>query len=475
MTERVDHMLAALPRGNSLDDAAWKPRHRLLLWLLAAHLPALAGVAFLTGNTATANLLELVPIALALVVGIAARSRLPRSVAVTLGLVYSASVLVHFSGGMIQAHFHYFVVLGFVALYQDWRPYLAAVGYVVLGHGLAGVVAPGIVYNDPAAAGQPWLWALVHGGFVLAACAAHVVFWKQSERQQMAAEAYYAQLYEGERAVVGELRQAQRVKDELMGVVGHEFRTPLTSIQGFARTLEARYERMDREAVQACTQAIEREAKRLTRMVGNVLTASEDITPAGSDVCRLDEVIVKVVDEVSETMPMAAANLRTHVAPGSMVSMRYEHVHQIVFNLVDNAVKFAVPESDVGVSTRREGESVVLEVTNVGSPISPADRERIFDAFVQGDSSATRRHGGMGLGLHIARTIVSAYGGRIGAYCEGPIVIFRAWLPRASVSTGSPIFLDAPAGGDARSHDSVRHSTSVRHDKPRPHDSKALF
>ena len=453
MTERVDQMLSALPRGNSLADAAWAPRHRLLLWLLAAHIPALAGVAFVTGKTQTADLLEIAPVAVALVVGMVGKSRLPRSAAVTLGLVYSASVLVHFSGGLIQAHFHYFVVLGFVALYQDWRPYLAAVGYVVLGHGLVGVLAPGAIYNDPGAAGQPWLWAIVHGVFILAACAAHVVFWKQSERQQLAAEAYYAQLYEGERALVGELRQAQRVKDELMGVVGHEFRTPLTSIQGFARTLEARYDRMDREAVHACTQAIEREAKRLTRMVANVLTASEDITPSEGDVCRLDEVIAKVIGEVTETMPTATRNLRTQVAPGSMVRMRYEHVHQVAFNLLENAVKFAVPESDVGVSTRREGNMLVLEVTNVGSPISPADRERIFEAFVQGDSSATRRHGGMGLGLHIARTIVTAYGGRIGAYCEGPIVIFRAWLPVATLSA-APIILDSPTSSSVQKHHS---------------------
>jgi signal transduction histidine kinase len=71
----------------------------------------------------------------------------------------------------------------------------------------------------------------------------------------------------------------------------------------------------------------------------------------------------------------------------------------------------------------------VLEVANVGSPISLLDRERIFDAFVQADSSDTRRFGGIGLGLHIVRKIVTAYGGRIGAFSDGPVVIFRVWLP----------------------------------------------
>ena len=441
MTERVDQVLAALPRGNSLDDAAWAPRHRLLLWLLAAHVPALAVVAVLTGHTSAVIFLELVPIAAGVAVGMLGKSRLLRSLAVTLGLVYSASVLVHLSGGMIQAHFHYFVVLGFVALYQDWRPYLASVGYVVVGQGLVGVLMPGATYDNAGAVYQPWVWAMVHGAFVLAACTAHVLFWKQSERQQLAAEEYYARLYEGERALVEQLRQAQKVKNELIGVVGHEFRTPLTSIRGFARTLEARHDRMDADAVAACTQAIEREAKRLTRMVANVLTASEEITPRDHDACRLDELVSQVIGEVTETMPTASRNIRTHVWPGAMVRMSADHAHRVVFSLLDNAVKFAVPESDVGVTVRREGGEMVLEVTNVGSPITPADRERIFEAFVQGDSSDSRRYGGMGLGLHIARAIVEAYGGRIGAYSEGPIVIFRAWLPVATLSDLPPVVL----------------------------------
>lgn len=438
MTERVEHVLSRLPRGNALDDAAWAPRHRLLLWLLAAHIPAL----YLAGQVTRANypndLALILPVAVALLVGVGRRSRLVCSIAVTLGLVYSATVLVHFTGGRTEAHFHYFVVLGFAALYQDWRPYSFAVGYVLLGHGVIGVLFPRSIYSHPEGWAQPWQWALVYGGFVLAACVAHVIFWKQTERVQAAAQSSFSKLYEGERAVVAQLRQAQRVKSELIGIVGHEFRTPLTSIQGFARTLEARHDRMDDDAVRTCTQAIEREAKRLTRMVANVLAASEEIVPAESDACSLAPVAADVAAEVTETMPTAADIVRVHVADEHVVRMRAEHAHHLLFSLLDNAVKFAVPESDVRLTTRREADMVVVEVTNVGSPISPAEREQIFEAFVQGDSSDSRRYGGMGLGLHIARTIVEAYGGRIAAYSEGPLVIFRAWLPRAAAVPDTP-------------------------------------
>ena len=436
MTERVDQMLSVLPRGNSLDDHAWDRRHRLLLWLCAAHVPVLLVAGVLLERTSLVLLVGLLPPVLGLGIGLLLPSRLVRSTAVTLGLVGSASTLVYFTGGLPEAHFHYFVLLGFIALYQDWRPYLVAVAYLVVGHGLVAVLMPEALYNSAIAQSRPWMWAAMNGAFVLAACVAHVLFWKHTERQQYAAESYYAKLYEGERAVVARLRQTQTVKDELIAVVGHEFRTPLTSIQGFARTLDARFDRMDRDSAQVCTQAIEREAKRLTRMVANLLTASEDVTPGPDDRCVLPVVAQAVVADVAEVTPLANRNIGVYIAADEAVAMAPDTVHQLLFNLLDNAVKFAEAESDVRLATRRDENQVVLEITNVGPPIDGKDRERIFDAFVQADSSDTRRYGGMGLGLHIARRIVSAYGGRIGVYCEGPVVIFRAWLPAAPPAAG---------------------------------------
>jgi signal transduction histidine kinase len=90
------------------------------------------------------------------------------------------------------------------------------------------------------------------------------------------------------------------------------------------------------------------------------------------------------------------------------------------------------------VTSRGEGDMAVVEVANVGTPIGEGDQERIFEAFVQADSSDTRRYGGMGLGLHIVRKIVAAYGGRVAVYSEGPLVIFRTWLPVAGPPPAPP-------------------------------------
>ncbi len=436
MTARVRTLLYALPRGRKLDESEWSARHRVLLFLLAAHVPFLGGVA-LAGGVPWGHLArELAPVPALLGVGLVTRSRGLRSGAVTAGLVYAAAVLVHLSGGLAEAHFHYFVVLGFVALYQDWRPYLLAVGWVVVGHTTLGVLAPGVVLAPGYAQQNPWRWALVHGGSILAACVAHLVFWAFHERQQERARRYHRQLYEGESAMSERQRQTQALKDELFSVVGHEFRTPLTAILGHARTLDARLEHMDPEGAHRSAAAIEREAKRLSRVIANLLIAAESSDPEPRAATDLAELAVDVVHDVLELAPEVGRNVTVHLPQGQRVAMGRDAVYQVLFHLLDNAVKFADPASDIAVSSRRDEGSVVVEVANSGPCIDENDRERVFEAFVQGDSSDSRRHGGMGMGLHIVRKIVLAHGGRVEASTEGRRVVVRGWLPEAA--DGSP-------------------------------------
>lgn len=152
-----------------------------LLWLHALGLP-LYGL--YQGFSALHALLEGGVVALLALAGrfAAERSR-PRVAAalVSLGLITSSAVLVHLSGGYIEAHFHFFVMIIVLSLYEDWLPFLLAFAYVVVHHGLAGVFSPDAVYNHPDAIEHPWRWALIHGAFVSAAGAAALVTWKHNE------------------------------------------------------------------------------------------------------------------------------------------------------------------------------------------------------------------------------------------------------------------------------------------------------
>ncbi|HEY1360520.1 MAG TPA: EAL domain-containing protein [Thermoleophilaceae bacterium] len=133
------------------------------------------------GFSALHGLAEGSAIVIFAVLGSVLDDRRARSVAVSLGLLTASALAVHISGGVIEAHFYFFVVIILLTLYEDWLPFGLAVAYVVFHHGVLGVVDPGSVYNHHDAEAQPWKWALIHGGFVLAAGAAGVLSWRLNE------------------------------------------------------------------------------------------------------------------------------------------------------------------------------------------------------------------------------------------------------------------------------------------------------
>ena len=153
-----------LPRGGTLERGAWQRRHRAIVVLLWLHAVILAPLGVLTGVGLSHSVLEVA--AVALMAALATWSRPPRvfrSAAASIGLLTSSGLLVHFSGGYIEVHFHFFVMLAVITLYQHWAPLLLSIAYVVVHHGTVGVLDPMAVYNHPAAWENPWGWAAIHG------------------------------------------------------------------------------------------------------------------------------------------------------------------------------------------------------------------------------------------------------------------------------------------------------------------------
>jgi len=173
---------SSIPNGGALPAGVWQRRHNGVITLLWLHVPAIAAYARVRGVSTGHGVVEAALIAV-LATAATLLHRHPRaaSVASTLGLLTSSAVLVHLSGGLIEMHFHFFVIVGVITLYQDWWPFLTAIGYVVFQHGLAGALLPSAVYNHTEAIDHPWQWAAVHGGFVLAMSAVGIVSWRQNE------------------------------------------------------------------------------------------------------------------------------------------------------------------------------------------------------------------------------------------------------------------------------------------------------
>jgi signal transduction histidine kinase len=190
LVRRIRHVL---PEGRPLPDRLWRRRHRGILVLLWLHVLAIVAFGLIAGEGPAHSLAHGATVAgFAVLAAWARLGRTIRAVLASCGLITASAVLVHLSGGYIELHFHFFVMLPIIALYQEWTPFLLAIGYVALHHGLMGTLAPGSVYNHPAAWTHPWRWGIIHAVFVLGASVATVVNWRLIEAAHARAEDQHA-------------------------------------------------------------------------------------------------------------------------------------------------------------------------------------------------------------------------------------------------------------------------------------------
>ncbi len=223
-----------LPRGNVLPPEIWRGRHRGVVALLWLHVPVVFAVAVVQNVGLVHSILEvglLVVLGL-LAVGTRRHQRLTMLIT-SIGLLTCSAELVHLSHGLIEMHFHFFVMVGVVTLYQDWTPFLGAIAYVVLQHGVAGALAPASVYNHPDAVRSPWTWAGVHGGFILAMSVVGIVVWRTNETLLDSARDQQVALQDSER----DLRQALSLLSATLestadGVLVVDLQGSITSFNG---------------------------------------------------------------------------------------------------------------------------------------------------------------------------------------------------------------------------------------------------
>jgi signal transduction histidine kinase len=226
---------SALPTGTPIGDEAFWIRHRAIVVLLWLHVAGLAVYGLSLGYHIVHLGLELSGIAGAAVTAWVVPRRSWRAGIGTLGLVTCSAMLVHLSGGLIEAHFHFFIVVILVTLYQSWTPFLLALLFVVIHHGTVGVLDPGSVYNHAAAIERPWLWAAVHGLFVSGAAAAALVAWKHVEVERERAEASAVRLHD--RTL--RHREAMELNDTVVqGLVAAKYEIQLERTSEAAETIE---------------------------------------------------------------------------------------------------------------------------------------------------------------------------------------------------------------------------------------------
>jgi signal transduction histidine kinase len=426
----VSRVRGTLPQGRSLPDDVWWGRHRAILLILWLHVPALAILAVYFGSGPdVASGVAVVATSAALATATWGGRRW-RSAMATVGLLSASCVLVGMGEGRVELAFHFFVTIALVMLYQDGFPFLIAVGFVAV----YAVVSAGLetmgVWPAAGTWSSPWLRAAVGELLILATATANLANWRLNEDSRAEAERSFRQLYEGQRAVVRELQQSQRLKDELYNVVSHELRTPLTGILGFGELLLTRDDRVTAEQRKEHLGRIVREANRLKRVVDNLVYSSKVIQQDGSAAADLRGVVGQVIEDLDDVPGRERLDLEVDLRAAREVAMPAEALRLVMVNLLGNALKYATPLTTVRVAVRAAGPSLLaVSVSNAGPPITAADRERIFEPFVQLDSSLTRSASGVGLGLHIVRRLVESYGGVVDVDSVDDLVTFTVTVP----------------------------------------------
>jgi PAS domain S-box-containing protein len=253
---------------------------------------------------------------------------------------------------------------------------------------------------------------------------------------------------EAEMARVAALEEAGRLKDEFLATLSHELRTPLNAILGWVQMLQARG--VPPERVGHAMDVIGRNATLQARLIEDILDVSRIISGKIA-IDRLPLLVPGLIDSAISGVLPAAAGKHIHVdrtVPADLPPIEGDakRLQQVLGNVLSNAVKFTPEGGEVRVRCGVDRGAIAIEVSDTGVGIEPEFLPFVFDRFRQADSRSTRRHGGLGLGLAIARHLLEQHGGAIDAVSDGPGKGTRVCI-RLPVSANRLDFTPTPPTG----------------------------
>jgi signal transduction histidine kinase len=241
-----------------------------------------------------------------------------------------------------------------------------------------------------------------------------------------------ASLLERSEILTAELQELNRTKSEMIQILSHELFTPITTIQGFAMMISEHGTELAPDEIRDLVEGVTRANGRIRRLIGN-LAAAARLDREGVEVATRPIPAGDVIDRAVSEFPHATARI---VLPGEPERSRrmwadLDLAVRALVVLVENALAMSSEDRAVEIGVRHADVDLELTVSDRGPGVPEDKTEAIFEAFTQTDSSTTRRHEGLGIGLYLAQRIVRAHNGRIGL--------------QARPGGGSVFFLSFPA------------------------------
>jgi signal transduction histidine kinase len=257
----------------------------------------------------------------------------------------------------------------------------------------------------------------------------------ESVAQELRVAIAAAEASEQQRAAVAELERLNRAKSDFVSIVSHEFRTPLTGIQGFSEMMQS--EDLSLAEMREYAGDINKDAHRLNRMITEMLDL--DRMESGRmeihrEALELNTLVREAADRVRPNAPRHSLSVRIDPLVGEMSGDR-DKLTQVMANLLSNAVKYSPNGGEIVVSTRLEGDAAHITVRDHGMGIPESALETIFERYGRVESPTARHIQGTGLGLPIVRQIVQLHGGEVWVESTvGEGSVFHVRLPRGEVA-----------------------------------------
>jgi signal transduction histidine kinase len=437
-------LLASLKRfwsilspGGHLPDDVWRSRYSFLLALTWFHAAIIAFVgpalgyswemnpgALVRDGTVLHTIFEGSIVAVFAWLGGSTRfNRTFQASAIAIGLMSSSAILVHLSGGYIEFHFHFFVMLTFLALLQDWVPYILAIIYVGLHHGLLGAIAPREVFNHAAAINAPWTWAGVHAFFVLCSSVGSIIAWRFNEKTLHKVKKQAA-----------ELEEANKLHADFTAMIAHDLRSPLTAVLSTANLMAEGLFGEVTEDQKKWLVKTQNSCRTMMEVVSDFLDVSKieagklDLIKQRIDLYRL------IQGSLESHLPVAQLkniSLTSSVEPNlPEIDADARRLEQVLSNLITNAIKFTPAGGAVEVGARRNNGDVKFWVKDTGEGIPANEVGHLFHKYRQVLSGKMSENKGTGLGLVICKMITEAHGGKISVKSDlGKGSMFTVELP----------------------------------------------
>lgn len=406
--------------GGSLPEEVWQKRYSFLLGLTWIHAVVIALIgpalgyswemsigALFRDGTVLHTIFEGLVVALFAAVGSVRRlGRTLQAVAVAVGLMTASATLVHLSGGYIEFHFHFFVMLAFLALLQDWVPYIFAIAYVAIHHGLVGALWPEEVFNHSAAINAPWTWASIHAFFILCFSVGSIIAWRFNEKA-----------LDKIKKQAAELEEANKLQADFTAMIAHDLRAPISTVLNTAEIMEDGLFGPVSDEQKEWLGRMQITCRNVVDIVSDFLDISK-IEAGRLDLIKKRIDLYKLIQgSLKSYMPMATVkkiSMTTVLEPGlPEISADERRLEQVLSNLITNAIKFTAAGGLVEIGARRLDGDIRFWVKDTGEGIPPDELGDLFEKYRQSTSGKISQSKGTGLGLVICKRIAEAHGGRI--------------------------------------------------------------